>query len=55
MYVPNVNEIYATRDVIKLKLLGDPAICIVSFKLKVAILNLLGIFITVKLISWLLN
>ena len=39
----------------KLKVLGDPAKCIVTFKIKVAILNIIAIYIIIKIISWLVN
>lgn len=43
-----------TRNKIKLKLLGDPTICIVSFKIKVYILNVLAISLIIYILKlWL--
>lgn len=40
---------------IKHKILGDPSICIISFKIKVAIINTLLVLIAVNVISWITN
>lgn len=40
---------------IKMRLLGDPAKCIITFKIKVALLNVLVIYLILTFFKYILN